>query len=126
MADTPDAPHTLGLISTLWRQSGDLLAAHFALLKVEAGESAAKISAGLAKLAVAGAFALGGLLFSLAALVALLMRLGAPPDIACLAVGLGVFLVAWAIWRAAARDLLAENLVPRRTRRQIAAFLGRK
>jgi hypothetical protein len=89
MTDTSRPVPTRQLIADLAVQLSDLVSVQARLLRVELGEASTKLVSGMGWLAGGFSIFLAGLVILLAAGVALLVRLGMPLDMACLAVAVG-------------------------------------
>jgi hypothetical protein len=124
MTDTSRPVPTRQLIADLAVQLSDVMAAEILLLRAELGEASAKFISGLGWLAGGLSILLAGLVILLGAAVALLMRLGTPPDMACLLVAIGSMAIGGILVASGIRAVNAANLVPARSFRR-ALSLGR-
>ena len=116
---------TLELAAELIRSGRDFLAAEVDLARAELRESAAAASSGLSRLAAGAAMALTGIVILCAALVAFLVRLGAPLDVACLVVAIVAIVTSLLLLRSGARVFREIRLAPARSLAQISSLLGR-
>ena len=116
---------TLELAAELIRSGRDFLAAEVDLARAELRESAAAASSGLSRLAAGAAMALTGIVILCAALVAFLVRLGAPLDVACLIVAIVAIVTSLLLLRSGARVFREIRLAPARSLAQISSLLGR-
>ena len=116
---------TLELAAELIRSGRDFLAAEVDLARAELRESAAAAYSGLARLAAGAAMALTGIVILCAALVAFLVRLGAPLDVACLVVAIVAIVTSLLLLRSGARVFREIRLAPARSLAQISSLLGR-
>jgi len=115
MASLQTPPFILDLLAQLVRQVSALWAIEVNLLRAELAESSSRAIGGIAKIAVGAVFLLAGFFFLLAALTALLVRLGLPVDLSCLIVALIALIGGGLLLRAGTSAFASRNLLPRRS-----------
>ena len=125
MASLQSSPLILDLLAQLVKQVTALWTIEVDLLRAELAESSSRAIGGLAKLAVGAVFLLAGFFFLLAALTALLVRLGLPVDLSCLIVAAVALIVGLLLVRAGASAFASRSLLPRRSIDQISSLIGR-
>jgi Putative Actinobacterial Holin-X, holin superfamily III len=114
---------TRQLLADLVQQISDLVSIEFRLFRAELGESSARASSGLGFLAGGLCVFLAALVILLIAAAALLVRLGAPPDLACLIVAIGALAVGAILVALGLRALKPAKLVPTRSLNQISSMI---
>jgi len=115
----------LDLLAQLVKQVTTLWTIEVDLLRAELAESSSRAIGGIAKIAVGAVFLLAGFFFLLAALAALLVRLGLPVDVSCLIVAVVALGGGGLLIRAGANAFAARSLLPRRSIDQISSLIGR-
>jgi len=125
MANLQTPSLILDLLAQLVKQVTTLCAIEVDLLRAELSESSSRAIGGVAKIAVGAVFLLAGFFFLLAALTALLVRLGLPVDLSCLVVALVALIGGGLLLRAGTSAFAARSLLPRRSIDQISSLIGR-
>jgi VIT1/CCC1 family predicted Fe2+/Mn2+ transporter len=123
MIERPDSTSTRRLVEDLINQGLDLISIEIDLFRSELKSSSAKASLGIRSLVTGASFLLAGLLSVVAALCALLVRIGLPVDAACFVVAVVAVLIGWALLRSGMRALQPKNLMPVRSFGQISSLL---
>jgi hypothetical protein len=114
------------LVEDLFNQGSVLFSVEIDLVRSELKLNSAKASLGIRSLLAGTSILLAGLLSAVAALCALLVRLGLPIDAACFLVAVAALLSGWVLLRSGMRALRPSNLMPRRSLRQISWLLRRR
>jgi hypothetical protein len=125
MATLQSSPLILDLLAQLVKQAAALWTIEVDLLRAELAESSSRAVGGLAKLVVGAVFLFAGFFFLLAALTALLVRLGLPVDLSCLIVAVVALIAGFVLVRAGAGAFASRSLLPRRSIDQISSLIGR-
>jgi len=115
----------LDLLAQLVKQVTTLWTIEVDLLRAELAESSSRAIGGIVKIAVGAVFLLAGFFFLLAALTALLVRLGLPVDLSCLIVAVVALVGGGLLLRAGISAFAARSLLPRRSIDQISSLIGR-
>ena len=126
MDEVPFRIATSRLLADLFRDTRRLIAAEIDLAREELSESRGHLTTGLAALVGGAAFLLVGLVLLLASSSLFLIRLGAPMDVAFLAVGVTTILIGWLLLWSGTKALQPRKLLPSRSLAQISSLLGRR
>jgi hypothetical protein len=103
------------LFANLTREIGDLIKQQAALAQAELNQKISRVGWSVARVAIGGLVAVGGVLSVIAGIVMLVTRAGVPPWVSALAVGVALAAIGYFIAQQALSSLKADDLKPRTT-----------